>query len=123
MREIFSLINTRPPLNHYIEGIEILEIISNLSFRYRPPDFLCVYLKFKEWVITNGDATSDELEEIEENAKKLIRQERNSAWKAYSEAIVQEQSEVVALLQAVAHESKFTSELLKMSDELKKEIY
>lgn len=79
-------------------------------------------LKFKEWVITNGYATSDELEEIEENAKKLIRQERNSAWKAYSEAIVQEQSEVVALLQAVAHESKFTSELLKMSDELKKEI-
>lgn len=79
-------------------------------------------LKFKEWILTNGYASADELEEIDDNARKLIRQERNNAWKVYSEAILHEQNEVVTLLQTAAHESRFTSELLKMSDELKREI-
>lgn len=79
-------------------------------------------LIFKNWILTNGYATADELEEIEEAAKKLIRQHRNEAWKIYSESILNEQNEVIALLEAAAHESRFTSELLLLTNELRKEI-
>jgi len=79
-------------------------------------------LKFKEWILNNGYATSDELEEIEEAAKKFIRQQRNEAWKAFSESILSEQNEAVLLLQAAAQESRFTTELLQLTDELRKEI-
>lgn len=79
-------------------------------------------LKFKDWILTNGYATLHELEEIEEEAKKFIRQQRNEAWGAYHESILKEQNEVVSLLQAAAHESQFTTQLMQLATDLRKEI-
>lgn len=78
--------------------------------------------KFKEWILTNGYATGDELEEIEEEAKKFIRLQRNEAWKAYTEAILKEQNEALALIQAAAQESRFKAELLQLIDEVQREF-
>ncbi|WP_428657191.1 alpha-ketoacid dehydrogenase subunit alpha/beta [Runella sp.] len=78
--------------------------------------------KFKEWILTNGYASNDELEEIEEQAKKFIRLQRNDAWKAYSEAILKEQNEALTLIQTAAQESRFKAELLQLVDEVQREF-
>ena len=79
-------------------------------------------LKFKEWILTNGYANSDELEEIEENAKKFIRQQRNEAWKAFSEAILKEQHEALHLIETAAQESRFKNDLLQIIEEVRREF-
>ncbi|AEI49443.1 alpha-ketoacid dehydrogenase subunit alpha/beta [Runella slithyformis] len=78
--------------------------------------------KFKEWILTNGYANNDELEEIEEQAKKVIRLQRNEAWKAYTEAILKEQNEALALIQAAAQESRFKTELLQLVEDVQREF-
>lgn len=77
-------------------------------------------VKFKNWILTNGYATSEELEAINETAKKLIRKERNEAWEAFQDSIKTEQNQAAALLEAAAHDSNATTELLKMADELRR---
>ena len=76
-------------------------------------------LKFKEWILTNGYATNEELETIDETAKKLIRKERNEAWDIFQNTIKTEQNQVVSHIEAAAHDSRFTSELLQITNELK----
>ncbi|MCU0338806.1 MAG: thiamine pyrophosphate-dependent enzyme [Spirosomaceae bacterium] len=78
--------------------------------------------KFKEWILTNGYATADELDEINETARLKIRDDRNAAWNAFQDAITTEQKAVVALLQSVAHDSRHTSELFRLADDLQKEV-
>lgn len=78
-------------------------------------------LKFKEWILTNGYATLEELDAINEAARLKIRDERNAAWNAFQTAIKNEQKEVINLIQATAHDSLFTSELLRIADDLQKE--
>lgn len=78
--------------------------------------------KFKEWILNNGYANEDELDEIEEQAKKLIRNQRNDAWKAYNEAILKEQKEALTLIEAAVQESRFKDELLQLIDEVKREF-
>ena len=76
-------------------------------------------VKFKEWILTNGYATLEELEEIDQTAKKLIRQERNEAWDIFQNAIKTEQNQALAHIEAAAHDSRFTTELLQLANELK----
>lgn len=78
--------------------------------------------KFKEWILNNGYANEDELDEIEEQAKKLIRNQRNDAWKAYHEAILKEQQEALTLIEAAVQESRFKEELRQVIDEVQREF-
>ncbi|MFN4144323.1 MAG: thiamine pyrophosphate-dependent enzyme, partial [Runella sp.] len=95
--------------------------------RYKPASRLAweqewdCNVKFKEWILNNGYATNDELDEIESNAKEAIRKQRNEAWKAFTDNILNEQKEVIALIQAAAHESRFGTELSLLANELQKE--
>ncbi len=79
-------------------------------------------LKFKDWIIDNGYATHEELEEIEDEAKQHIRLERNAAWNAFSHATSSERIEVSELLKNAAEVSKFKNDLLQLVEELNREF-
>ncbi len=62
--------------------------------------------KFKEWIIDHNIATTEELLDIEKEAKKAVRKGKNTAWNAYLSEIKNEQTEAITLLKAVEGISK-----------------
>lgn len=79
-------------------------------------------VKFKDWILKNGFATNEDLEEIDQNAKAVIRKHRNEAWEAYQGAVKTEHHEVQNLIEMIAHESQFTSELMNVNLQLKNSV-
>ncbi len=75
--------------------------------------------KFREWILTNGYATNEELDMIDESARLMIRNVRNEAWECYQNAVKIEHNEVLDLLESASHESQFTNDLLALSSKLK----
>jgi len=54
--------------------------------------------KMREWITTNGIATNEELDQIHENAKEDVKQQKNNAWQKYQSPIqefVNEASELI----------------------------
>lgn len=62
--------------------------------------------KMREWIITNKIATEKELAEIEENAKKAVREAKSAAWSAYLNPIKNERTEVIGFINTVASYSE-----------------
>jgi pyruvate/2-oxoglutarate/acetoin dehydrogenase E1 component/TPP-dependent pyruvate/acetoin dehydrogenase alpha subunit len=72
-------------------------------------DFDCIN-KFKEWILNfnaGGQtiATEEELEAIHKEAKNSVRDQKNAAWKAFTEDIKSDLAEALSLMKAVASES------------------
>jgi len=72
-------------------------------------DFDCIN-KFKEWILDfNADgqtiAIEEELEVIHKEAKNSVRDQKNAAWKAFTDDIKSDLAESISLLKAVASES------------------
>ena len=72
-------------------------------------DFDCIN-KFKEWILNfnaGGQtiATEEELETIHKEAKNSVRDQKNAAWKAFTEDIKSDLAEALSLMKAVASES------------------
>lgn len=66
--------------------------------------------KFKEWILgfeVDGTriASAEELEQIEKDAKKQVRDDKNAAWKDFTDALKSDLSEAISIFQAVAAES------------------
>jgi 2-oxoisovalerate dehydrogenase E1 component len=74
--------------------------------------------KMREWIETSGLATSEELNSIEEQAKKTIRECKSAAWSAYLNPIREEQKEVLSLLKEVATGSEHQAAIDKIGTEL-----
>ncbi len=72
-------------------------------------------LKFRQWILENGYATEEELEEIETQAKAIAREARNTAWKEYRKPIEAELKTSLQLLQKASAESSHHTEELKNS--------
>lgn len=77
--------------------------------RYKTPDRLawerewdCIK-KMKEWIIENSLATEDELDEVEEDAKRQVRESRDNAWEQFLVPIRQQVSRAVDLLNTMAN--------------------
>lgn len=75
---------------------------------------------FRDWILKNGYATDEELEEIEREAKEKALTERNAAWQAFRRELDAEFNETVQLLQAVAGASAFSGEINNAILELQK---
>lgn len=58
----------------------------------------CCILKFKKWIIKEGLATEDELNEIEDEAKETVLMGQKKAWEAFQNPIIKEKEEVLTLL-------------------------
>ena len=74
--------------------------------------------KMREWILESVIATSDELAEIEEQAKKTVRTAKSAAWESYLSPIKTEQKEMAALLSQVCAESSNSIEIEKTIKEL-----
>jgi pyruvate/2-oxoglutarate/acetoin dehydrogenase E1 component/TPP-dependent pyruvate/acetoin dehydrogenase alpha subunit len=91
-------------------------------------DYDCIR-QMKLWMIAIDIASSEELAEIDSNAKKEVLEGKKAAWREFIDPIVAEQKELVALLEKVANSSVYKDNILKISvtlnnikDPIRKEI-
>jgi pyruvate/2-oxoglutarate/acetoin dehydrogenase E1 component/TPP-dependent pyruvate/acetoin dehydrogenase alpha subunit len=68
-------------------------------------EFDCL-AKMKTWLIENNIATSEELEEIDNQAKKDVLEGKKAAWSNFTAPIKAEQQELVGLLNNIASQSE-----------------
>ncbi|MEM6843847.1 MAG: thiamine pyrophosphate-dependent enzyme [Bacteroidota bacterium] len=76
--------------------------------------------KMREWIITNGFASEEILDEIELAAQQTARQARDAAWKAYRSELNQEINEVKQLVKVVAQESSQKADIQLITDKFEK---
>jgi len=75
-------------------------------------------LKFREWVIENDFATSDQLDDLEKEIKKEIRVAKHNAWTSYLKPTLKKQKELIKLLESAANSSSNSNFI----NSIKKEI-
>jgi pyruvate/2-oxoglutarate/acetoin dehydrogenase E1 component/TPP-dependent pyruvate/acetoin dehydrogenase alpha subunit len=61
-------------------------------------------LKMKEWMLEEKICTQKEIDKIEEDSKKLAKEARNSAWKAFTNEIKKDMQEALQLMTPINHE-------------------
>ena len=64
-------------------------------------DFDC-NKKFKEWIIENKIADSEELENIEKEAISFVKEQKREAWKEYQEPIKSECNELLSIFNSIS---------------------
>ena len=81
------------------------------------------------WLIENNLATAEELDEIDNQAKKDVLEGKKAAWTSFTNPIKEEQKELVALLNSIAPSSenkifieKIASDLAAIKEPIRKEI-
>lgn len=78
---------------------------------------------FREWILTNGYATQDELERIEADAKQTAKKARAEAWSAFELSTKDDFDSAVSLLQQVARHNPRSAELMAIREELRRTIH
>ncbi len=96
-------------------------------------EFDCIN-KFKEWILSfnadgNAIATPEDLENIEKDAKKEVRDFKSIAWKDFTDGLKNDLAEVIQLYKAIESETKHTEfiqaeivTLQKAMDPIRKDI-
>ncbi len=74
--------------------------------------------KLREWILSNKIANENELIEIEENAKKAVREAKTAAWDAYINPIKAELKDVCLLMDNIAAQSTNAAFIKKIKDDL-----
>lgn len=75
-------------------------------------------LKMREWMISSEIATDEALQEIEKEAKKLVRDGKKNAWNAFLAPQKQEQQEALTLIGNMAESSANRAFIEKIKNEL-----
>ena len=91
-------------------------------------EFDCV-AKMKTWLIDNNIATSEELEEIDNQAKKDVLEGKKAAWTNFTAPIKAEQQELVGLLNTIASQSenkvfieKIANDIASIKEPIRKDL-
>ncbi|WP_026725002.1 alpha-ketoacid dehydrogenase subunit alpha/beta [Flavobacterium sasangense] len=91
-------------------------------------EFDCV-AKMKTWLIENNIATSEELDEIDSQAKKDVLEGKKTAWINFTAPIKAEQQELVGLLNTIASQSenkvfieKIANDVASIKEPIRKDI-
>lgn len=79
-------------------------------------------LKFREWIIENELATTEELDKLEKQAKDSAKSARQAAWNAFAKDIKKDQDQALTIMEALAQESQFKEQIVQMVSELKKTL-
>lgn len=86
-------------------------------------------LKFREWILENDFATQEELEEMEKQIKKQVREGKKAAWDSYANPQKEAQKGLLQVLQSVAQKSNnksaienYRKELAEIKDPLRKDL-
>ncbi|WP_412476546.1 alpha-ketoacid dehydrogenase subunit alpha/beta [Flavobacterium sp. TBRC 19031] len=103
--------------------------------RYKNADRLAWEAEFdclaqmRNWLLDNNLATTEELDQIDSEAKKEVLEGKKAAWTAFVSPIKAEQNELVALLNAIAETSankvfieQYASELSAIKEPIRKDI-
>lgn len=100
--------------------------------RYKDKDRLewekehdCI-LQMRKWMIESAIATDEELTQLEDEAKKHVREVQKEAWNEFLESIKQEQAQVINMINAFANGNpvltKIASQLSSTPDALRREV-
>ncbi|HVR28472.1 MAG TPA: transketolase C-terminal domain-containing protein [Thermoanaerobaculia bacterium] len=99
----------RPAIIHVAELTQPLgHSTSGSHERYKTPERLQWEKEFdclrqmREWILSEGFATAEELDAIEEEEKRQVAADRDRAWEAYRAPLDQERRELVDLARAAA---------------------
>ncbi len=91
-------------------------------------EFDCL-VQMRTWLIENNLATNEELEAMDEQAKKDVLDGKKVAWKAFVTPMKEEQNELLEVLKSVANSSenkifieKIISDLAAIKEPIRKEI-
>ncbi|HKJ30176.1 MAG TPA: thiamine pyrophosphate-dependent enzyme [Balneolales bacterium] len=79
----------------------------------------CCNLKMREYILKNDIATEEELDQLEDEARKYVIQEKNKEWKAFRAAIDKEKNEVLAIFQKMESQSNNGDDIAKIIKSLK----
>ncbi|MGV3546726.1 MAG: alpha-ketoacid dehydrogenase subunit alpha/beta [Pedobacter sp.] len=83
-------------------------------------------VKMREWMIESAIATKEELDELEETAKKHVKEVQKEAWNEFLDSIKQEQADVVRMINNLANGhpalTKIAAQLASTHDALRKEV-
>jgi pyruvate/2-oxoglutarate/acetoin dehydrogenase E1 component len=86
-------------------------------------------LKMRQWMIENNIGTEEELDTLDKNIKKKVREGKKAAWDAYLDPIVKDRAEAVKLLKALANTSankafidKYISDLTSIDAPIRRDI-
>ncbi len=62
--------------------------------------------KMAEWMINVGIATADQIEEIKERARDYVKEQKNEAWKAYNDPVLQAKKELQGLVKGSSQDGQ-----------------
>jgi pyruvate/2-oxoglutarate/acetoin dehydrogenase E1 component/TPP-dependent pyruvate/acetoin dehydrogenase alpha subunit len=80
-------------------------------------EFDCIR-QMKLWMIAINIASSEELDEIDANAKKEVLEGKKAAWSAFIDPIVAEKKELVSLLEKIANSSNHKEAIMQLASSL-----
>ena len=75
---------------------------------------------FRQWILSNGYATEDELEQIEQEATQTAKKARSEAWNAYQQSMQSDHDEAIDLLQQAARNHSKAPALMAIREELRR---
>ncbi|MFN3753652.1 thiamine pyrophosphate-dependent enzyme [Flavobacterium sp.] len=91
-------------------------------------EFDCL-AQMKTWLVDNNLATAEELETIDNEAKKEVLEGKKAAWTAFVSPMKEEQQELVSILNSIAETSsnkvfieKYAAELASIKEPIRKDI-
>jgi pyruvate/2-oxoglutarate/acetoin dehydrogenase E1 component/TPP-dependent pyruvate/acetoin dehydrogenase alpha subunit len=74
--------------------------------------------KFREWIVAQGMASSDDLDQMEAEDLQTVEEMRRLAWEAYIQPIEQERAQVVGLIEDLADHTSQKEALAKVRAKL-----
>ncbi|HKV09875.1 MAG TPA: thiamine pyrophosphate-dependent enzyme [Thermoanaerobaculia bacterium] len=77
--------------------------------------------KMREWMIEQGIATAPELDALEEEDIRAVREAQRRAWDAFRAPVEEEKAAALRLLEDLARESAQGGEVKKIAEELKRQ--
>lgn len=78
--------------------------------------------KFKEWILENSVATSQELKDIEDSAFEKVKRARQSAWNSFVDSMKGDLDEALALIYEASSQSTQKEALLSIKNSLEKTL-
>jgi 2-oxoisovalerate dehydrogenase E1 component len=80
-------------------------------------EFDCIK-KFRQWILSQGYITTDELDKLEQEDHNSVEEDRKRAWESYFNPIDSERSHVVSLIDQIMLSSSHKTELSEIKDKL-----
>ncbi len=75
-------------------------------------------LKFRKWILENNFSSEEDLEELEKEIKKQVRDGKKAAWTAYTQPMIHKQRELLPLLDKIAKNCSNPSHVIKLKKKL-----